>query len=200
MAIELDSDSDCEVLEAPKKRLRGQPSLDAVLRHVYRPRDLPPVAPLLVPQRARAPSPQPRRAEPRSTLKALFRQRREEIQQRGVGETPLGLQERQGERLVESNNADAEGLASLMAQAGLLPALAERLARAARRGEQRGAMARPALRSVVYNLRHNAALVHKVNSGEIAVEALLRMSHLDMAGTSVIARRQRLHQEALRDV
>ncbi|CAE7308396.1 unnamed protein product, partial [Symbiodinium necroappetens] len=47
----------------------------------------------------------------------------------------------------------------------------------------------------VYNLRQNAELVHKVNSGEVSVEALLRMSHQDLAGTSTVARRQRLHAE-----
>ncbi|CAE7230643.1 unnamed protein product, partial [Symbiodinium pilosum] len=52
----------------------------------------------------------------------------------------------------------------------------------------------------VYNLRQNAELVRKVNAGEITVDALLRMSHQDLAGTAVLARRHRIQAEALRDV
>eukprot|EP00933_Yihiella_yeosuensis_P031724 TRINITY_DN25309_c0_g1_i1.p1 TRINITY_DN25309_c0_g1~~TRINITY_DN25309_c0_g1_i1.p1 ORF type:complete len:283 (+),score=62.81 TRINITY_DN25309_c0_g1_i1:52-849(+) len=197
-----DSDSGCELVPSPP------PSRETVMRHLYKP-DLtaqlaprkpePGVATELPSKLASAAARQQsaKTASKPPGLKALFQQRREERQE--VAAKPKAKDSAQSET---SNASEANfSISALLVDAGVqdrkAALIAVLAAKSAKQRQADPAEERKRWRSLVWNLRHNPALVEKVNSGETKAKDLLEMSVEDLAESEIKQKRRKLQAEAL---
>ncbi|CAJ1440304.1 unnamed protein product [Effrenium voratum] len=199
MVLELSSDSECEILERPRRRAKpGAPSLEAVRSHVYVPEAAVPLPPVtVVVPKAKAPAKLAGEGR-KPSLKELQKTNDLPV----ATAAPAAALVAQGPGGAASAAPDARP-AQVLEEAGLAAEVAGRILAAAQRWaqlEKGGGGAAKRLRSVVFNLRQNAELVTQVNSGALSVSSLLRMGSEELAAPEVRKRRRQLQQQALQEV
>ncbi|CAJ1344930.1 unnamed protein product [Effrenium voratum] len=152
MVLELSSDSECEILEKPRRRAKpGAPSLEAVRSHVYVPEAAVPLPPVtVVVPKAKAPAKLAGEGR-KPSLKELQKTNDLPV----ATAAPAAALVAQGPGGAASAAPDARP-AQVLEEAGLAAEVAGRILAAAQRWaqlEKGGGGAAKRLRSVVFNLR-----------------------------------------------